>query len=345
MCAYPARKGIYMLRVDYESVVIQDIENFHKRDELNLNPWYQRRSVWTNSQKAYLINSIFENKPIPTCYVRHYLDVENEKSIKEVVDGQQRLRAVLSYLSDEFAAPQISGGKRIRYSALSSAERARFRMQKLSIGYLIDAGNNDVIDIFGRLNSVSKTLNDQEKRNARFSGAMKQFCLRQGSMYVDFWKDSRLFSATEISRMAEVQFASELTYNLISGLSDFSQARLDRLYLDYDEDFSAADSVAKRFDTVMRLMLAVEEDIGSSIFSRTPIFFSLFLALDDKKHPIKKVRSVMADIDQIYNEIDENGASDADEADVDFYNACVASTQRIKSRRTRHDYIAALLKA
>lgn len=334
-----------MLRVDYESVVIQDIENFHKRDELNLNPWYQRRSVWSNSQKAYLINSIFENKPIPTCYVRHYLDVDNEKSIKEVVDGQQRLRAVLSFLNDEFAAPKISGGNRVKYSALSPAERAKFRMQKLSIGYLIDAGNNDVIDIFGRLNSVSKTLNDQEKRNARFSGAMKQFCLRQGAMYVDFWKDSRLFSATEISRMTEVQFSSELTYNLMNGLSDLSQDRLNRMYLEHDEDFVKANQVAKRFDAVMKLMLVVEDDIEASVFSRAPIFFSLFLAVDANKVSTKKIRSVIAEIDQIYNEIDENGPSGVDAADADFYNACVASTQRIKSRQVRHDYIAALLKA
>ena len=76
-----------MERVDYQSLVIQDLINLDNSGELNLNPWYQRRSVWNESQKAYLINTLFERKPIPTLYIRHSIDFELQKSIKEVVDG------------------------------------------------------------------------------------------------------------------------------------------------------------------------------------------------------------------------------------------------------------------
>jgi hypothetical protein len=195
-------------RVDYESMVIQDIENIYKRDELELAPWYQRRSVWSTAQKGYLINSLFANAPIPTCYIRHYLDIDAEKSIKEVVDGQQRLRAILDYLADVFPAPMQPGGKKIYFSELTTAQRTQFRLKKLSIGTLVDASDADVIDIFGRINSVAKVLKPQEKRNAAFSGAMKQFCLGLGAKYVDFWRSANLFTATDISRMEEVQFAS-----------------------------------------------------------------------------------------------------------------------------------------
>jgi hypothetical protein len=34
-----------MDRVDYQPIIIQDVVNLHKRDELNLRPWYQRRIV------------------------------------------------------------------------------------------------------------------------------------------------------------------------------------------------------------------------------------------------------------------------------------------------------------
>ena len=76
-----------MERVDYQSLVIQDVINLEKQGELNLNPWYQRRSVWKDSQKSYLINTLFERKPIPTIYIRHAIDMEKEKSIKEVGIG------------------------------------------------------------------------------------------------------------------------------------------------------------------------------------------------------------------------------------------------------------------
>ena len=126
-----------MDRVDYESLTIQDLQSIYKRNELDLSPWYQRRSVWSPTQKAYLINSIFENAPIPTCYIRHYLDVDSEKSVKEVVDGQQRIRAILSFIDDEFAAPIDSDGSKKKFSQLTLTERNHFRMQKLSVGYLI----------------------------------------------------------------------------------------------------------------------------------------------------------------------------------------------------------------
>ena len=71
-----------MERVDYESLIIQDLLNFHDDHSLNIEPWYQRRSVWSGPQKAYLINTIFEKKPVPSVYIRHQIDLEQERSIK-----------------------------------------------------------------------------------------------------------------------------------------------------------------------------------------------------------------------------------------------------------------------
>ncbi len=44
-----------MDRVQYEAIVIQELVNLHKENKLNINPWYQRRSVWNVNQKSYLI--------------------------------------------------------------------------------------------------------------------------------------------------------------------------------------------------------------------------------------------------------------------------------------------------
>ena len=148
-----------MERVDYQSLVIQDIINLEKQGELNLNPWYQRRSVWKDSQKSYLINTLFERKPIPTLYIRHTIDLEKEKSIKEVVDGQQRIRAILSFFKDEISSLHPEIGKRIKYKDLNNLQKQKFLMTPLPIGYLQGATDADVIDIFARINSVAKALN------------------------------------------------------------------------------------------------------------------------------------------------------------------------------------------
>src|SRR5262245_38113984 len=115
--------GVAMDRVDYQTLIIQDVVNLDRRDELNLRPWYQRRIVWTTQQQSYLINTIHEQKPIPSIYIRHSIDVGSGRSIREVVDGQQRLAAVLGYVADKFPARHPNHEKPVRFTRLSSKER------------------------------------------------------------------------------------------------------------------------------------------------------------------------------------------------------------------------------
>jgi Protein of unknown function DUF262 len=143
-----------MERVDYESLIIADLLRFHADGTLDINPWYQRRSVWSEPQRAYLINTVFERKPVPTVYIRQIIDLEREKGIKEVVDGQQRLRSIIDFRQDEFAARHPNHAKKVFFSAMAKREQAHFLETKLSVGYLIGAEDSDVIEIFGRINSI-----------------------------------------------------------------------------------------------------------------------------------------------------------------------------------------------
>ncbi len=61
---------------------------------------------------------------------------------------------------------------------MSKAQRVSFLQTALSVGYLVGATDKDVKEIFAPNNTVAKTLNPQEKRNALFSGYYKQFCLK-----------------------------------------------------------------------------------------------------------------------------------------------------------------------
>lgn len=329
-----------MDRVEYQPIVIQDLVNLHKAGELNINPWYQRRAVWTTPQKAYLVNTLFEKKPIPSIYIRHYLDIQTEKSIKEVVDGQQRIRTILEYVNDDYAARHPAYKKRVKYSQLTGTEKTAFKMTSLSVGYLIEADDSDVIEIFGRLNSVAKTLNAQEKRNARFSGEVKQFCLSQAAMRVHLWRDLGIFTANDIARMNEVQFVSDVAYNLLHGLSDFRSVDLDNFYAEFDDDFPQMQDVAKKMENVFQTIASVDpKAIRDTIFSRVPLFFSLIIILNSVKKKIAK--SELADtlflIDKSFNA--DTPISARSKKDADFYVACTASTQRIKSRKIRDRYI------
>jgi hypothetical protein len=333
-------------RVDYISHVVQEIINYYNNDELELNPWYQRRSVWTDQQKAYLINTIFEKKPIPSIYIRHYLDIEQEKSIKEIVDGQQRIRAIIEYSDNEFSARHPGYNKKVKYSELKPSDKEAFKMTSLSIGSFIGSTDADVIEIFGRLNSVSKTLNAQEKRNAKYGGEFKQFSLEQAAQRTQIWRDLGVFTATEIARMTEVQFVSDLAINLLDGLTDYQAKKIDRYYKEYDERFAKRADLERRMERIFSFLTSLSPSaIKDTIFSRSPIFFSLFLVLDRMSSfpAVKRMEQKLSDMDRRY--ADTHAGEPRTRSDIEFYDACTASTQRIKSRKVRDKYISRLVKA
>lgn len=333
-----------MNRVQYESAIIQDILSLAEKDELNLTPWYQRRSVWSRPQKAYLMNTIFAQKPVPTIYIRHSLDLELEKSIKEVVDGQQRIRAILEFVAGDYAARHPDHAKPVKYAALTRTQRESFRLTSLSVGYLVGATDSDVIDMFGRLNSVSKTLNQQEKRNAQFSGEFKQFALGEAAQRVRLWRDLGIFSANDIARMAEVQFVSELAINMLDGLQDYSEKGITAYYRKYDETFAARTDLQRRMDkTFARIANLAPEAVKDTIFSRSPLFFTLFLALDDSP---KVSKSALEDrlwvIDERFNRDVPIEERPKDEAE--FIVACESNLHRIRSRQIRDRYVRKFIK-
>ena len=330
-----------MERVDYQQLLVQDLVNLDKTGELDYSPWYQRRSVWTTSQKSYLINTLHEQKPIPALYVRYSLDLDRGKTVREVVDGQQRTRAILEYCRDEFPARHPSAKERRALSQLSRNQRQEFLLTALPVGYLLGASDSDVIEIFGRINSVSKNLNAQEKRNAQFSGEFKQFCLHQSASRVEFWRAYHIFTATDIARMNEVQFISDLTLNFMEGLSDLNQKKLDALYGQFDECFPSSSEMTRRLDRVFDFVVDLEPSaIRDTVFNRQPLFFSLLIALDSWKGlDGKKAEDALREMDARYRlESDRQTA-----ADREFVAASTATTQRIRQRRIRHDYICGFL--
>ncbi|MBI4965285.1 MAG: DUF262 domain-containing protein [Desulfomonile tiedjei] len=329
-----------MDRVEYEKLIIQDLINLHKSGDLELNPWYQRRSVWKQPQKAYLINTLFEQKPIPSIYIRHSLDLDAEKSIREVVDGQQRIRAILEFVDGVFVASHPAHTHKVKYSQLKRTEAEHFKLTSISVGYLLGATDGDVIEIFGRLNSVAKTLNAQEKRNARFSGEYKQFCLRQAAHRLPMWRSLNIFTANDIARMAEVQFVSDLALNFLNGLSDYSQIRLDKIYKQYDEEFPRQEEIKQKFEDVFSGLAEIKPTaIRDTSFRRQPLFFSLCVALGvaQQRLPPDKLESALHAIDEILSA--DIPLSDRKREEALFVTACTASTQRIKQRQIRDSFI------
>lgn len=104
-----------MKSFDTRAYSINDFLEWDRNNQLELNPKFQRRQVWTDTARSYLMDSIVRGKPIPKVFIRQKLNPSTKSSIREVVDGQQRLRTILSFVTDGF---QINKRHNPKYGGL-----------------------------------------------------------------------------------------------------------------------------------------------------------------------------------------------------------------------------------
>lgn len=259
----------------------------HSDQALDLSPKFQRNPVWSDSQASYLIDSILNDLPIPEVFLRTKTS-EDGNTLMEVVDGQQRLRSIIRFYSNdlELQGDDVSAPwQGCTWDKLGAREREQFWAYKLVVRELENASDSDVRDMFRRLNANQSSLNDQELRHAQYSGC---FIKMVEDLADDpWWTDNRIVTPAQTRRMLDVEFVSELLVGLVSGPLDKKNG-LDQFYLDYDEIFPDEDRWKRHFQRTLKLTELVLNGDLSGWRSKTE-FYSLFLAcgriVSDRKTP------------------------------------------------------------
>jgi len=154
-----------------------DLETLVKkidRGTIKLDPEYQRRHRWSEETSSRLIESLILNIPIPLIYLSQDIDVDSEINEDEarysVIDGQQRLTAIINYLGNKFVLTGLDVLKELDGSYYKDLPPFLIRrLEERTIKCLrIDSTVDEQVkyDIFERLNSGSVKLEAQELRNA-----------------------------------------------------------------------------------------------------------------------------------------------------------------------------------
>ena len=100
--------GLQTLRTQYK---VSDILNWQRSGSLELNPNFQRRPVWKKGAKSYLIDTILKGFPVPIIFLRDMpSDLSTLMAKREVVDGQQRIRTILSFI-DKTLVPNFDAAR------------------------------------------------------------------------------------------------------------------------------------------------------------------------------------------------------------------------------------------
>ena len=345
-----------MQRNQPKSYSINDFYEWYQKKALALQPKFQRRPVWSKRAKSYLIDTILRGLPVPKLYIRQIIDVTTKKSVREVVDGQQRLRAIFEFVEGALTVSKIHNQEYndLKFEELPESVRHSFLGYELSVDILLGVSDREVLDIFTRINAYGLVLNAQEKLNARYFGAFKHFVYRLGFDHLEFWRNNLILSEEKISRMAEAELTSELVIAMIDGLQQ-GKKKIPDFYKKYDDEFSNSDNIAQRFHETMNLFLFVlGETLPKTAFKRVPLFYSLFCVFYDCKYGLPKmnmgcvsindknreyIRGVLIEISQ------QITARETKPGFEEFVLACRRSTDKAKERSIRHVFIYNAIKA
>lgn len=265
---------------------ITDFLEWEASRQLILTPKFQRRDVWIPKAKSYLIDTILRSMPIPPLFIRLTIDPIQKRAMREVVDGQQRLRAVFAYIRGEFPVLKVHNNEfgGMYYTDLPDGVQRSFLGYTFMVNVLQDISDAEVLSIFARMNTYTVKLVAQELRNARFFGAFKQTVYNLAHQHYAFWRNNRVLTDANISRMLDAEMVSELVVSMLDGIRQTKTKDLDEFYKRYDDDFPQSSRITREFEqTIETIGNIFGASLPTSPFRRIPLFYSLYCAIYDAR--------------------------------------------------------------
>ena len=283
--------------------------------------------------------------------VRLRINPLTQDPLRDVIDGQQRLRAVFDFLNDEFPiAPEHNddfGG--LYFNQLPPKVRDSILKYRFYITELDDISDTEVLDLFARINIYNEKLSNQEIRNSQFFGQFKRCVYGISHSHYEFWRSNRIFTEQNIARMMDVEFTSELVIIMIDGLQKTNREDIDEFYKLYESKFPHRTQVINEFNAVIDIIQSSFGDyLCDSMFRRKPLFYSLFssvydarFGLPDTDRPAIKFNLAQKKVLAInLLKIEEKILADKLSKQYEiFYKASRAATGNPSNRKIRHNFI------
>lgn len=308
------------------------------RKRINTNPDYQRPPVWSKAQKQLLVDTILRDYDVPKLYWRK---TGSHPDTYDVVDGQQRLRAIWEFMEGGFKLPKDADpidGEPVAnslYESLPDDLQIKFDGYALDVVVLEDTDDDEVREMFLRLQNGT-TLKAQEKRNA-FPGKMRNFVC-ETAQHPFFTKVG--FSNTRFTydHVAAQMICLELT----GEPTNVKNADLNRIY-DENSSFDTNSPTAKSIKRTLNILNEVFQ-------SKTPELerynvIALYCVVNEllKQYVIDEVRPLLFDwflyFEKQRREQDEKPEDQADPEWVTYKDKISHSTDAADSIRWRMEFM------
>ena len=272
---------------DRNKVTIKEIYDKFTDGTLIVDQSYQRRKVWMPQDKVRLIETILMGLIIPEVFFwPAQIDPDSGEMITHIVDGQQRITAIIEYITGEFELSNKCllndeikakyGNK--KFNELPDEGKTQIWTYRMSV---VDIDRNcdksDITQMFYRLNLTNYSLNSQERRNSiesRFGDKA------EGLSKLDFWKDCKVFSSADARRMKDIEYCCSIYILAQEGIVDqTNDQKINAYYDDYKVEFDEKDILRDKIIKAMEMITDLVDKKTLQFVSKKAQMYTLFCVM------------------------------------------------------------------
>ena len=319
--------------------------DLHKRKAIDLEPPYQRRSVWNQEFKDFYVDTVLSHFPSPAIFLFEEISAEGN-STYSVVDGKQRLTTLFGFVNGEFPVGEKCIITSIRgkfFKDLEDQYKRRVWSYTFSVEYLSSSDEAVIDDVFDRINRNVARLTPQELRHAKYSGSFITKCEAFADQLFEEYYLEGIPSLKGASKkqMKDVQHVSELLLLVECGPQYYSQANLDDEFSKRDTEWEHETSVSTKFRNILDIIkeaIRAKQELKNSRLKNLVDFYSVVGALSSKEISSAQIGAFAEGLLTFFNGVD-SASGESDDIFSKYKNAARVSTNIQANKIIRIDAI------
>jgi 5-methylcytosine-specific restriction endonuclease McrA len=275
------------LRPIFDEHTINQLVLMFRANQINLEPGFQRKSVWTERDRSCLIESILRGFPLPSIFL-YKRNNHRGQTVYDVIDGKQRLETIFTFMQlgrfkreKLYAKTDLGEGPGwYDWPAISRyfpEIRSNFESYKLQAVEVIGE-LSQIIDLFVRINSTGKRLTSGEKRHARFytSPFLKE-AERLVGRYRNYLREQRILSPAQIDRMKGTELFAELLMSIHNGGPINKKTGLDRAIGNESINGNTLARLVREFTRTIGRIRRMFPHLKQTRFHNSAEYYTLFM--------------------------------------------------------------------
>lgn len=278
------------LSTTYGTITVEQLCLMHRAKRINLSPGFQRKTVWTLTDRQRLIESMLSGYPLPSIFLYRRQDERSSNSLHDVIDGKQRIETLFMFMGERSFTRhkfnvRLDLGDGLRNWNWRTIQRSHprlahalnsFTLQKVEVsGHFAR-----IVDLFVRINSTGKKLTGGEKRHARFyeSAFLKQ-AEKLTTKHHAFLSRNKVLTAAQFDRMKGHELMAELLMSIRKGGPINKKTALDKAIGNESVNAKALQKSVSELNRVFSLLGRMFPLLNETRFSNISDFYTLAMVI------------------------------------------------------------------